>query len=171
VNNQSLQNQKTKVIFKVLGIFLIIIGAIILIVGVVSFFRPFFSHSVGSFVNPFRYLWIILIGLIITASGIVSLMYAYMGKATHYTNTKIIPVVKETTNSFIDETNTGINNLIDKFKGKKYKVCPNCHQKCDINVKFCGSCGSKLTNTCSKCRSENDLDTSFCISCGNKLKK
>ena len=47
--------------------------------------------------------------------------------------------------------------------------CPNCGFENPANLRFCGSCGTRLTNACSECGFANPLSFRFCGMCGTRL--
>jgi class 3 adenylate cyclase/tetratricopeptide (TPR) repeat protein len=47
--------------------------------------------------------------------------------------------------------------------------CPNCGFDNPSNMRFCGSCGTRLTVTCTECGFANPLDFRFCGMCGTRL--
>src|SRR5262245_52771909 len=48
--------------------------------------------------------------------------------------------------------------------------CTSCGTENPERMKFCGECGSSLTNRCPSCRAENPLQFKFCGECGTSLK-
>ncbi|MEM3899407.1 MAG: zinc ribbon domain-containing protein, partial [Candidatus Bathyarchaeia archaeon] len=52
-------------------------------------------------------------------------------------------------------------------------ICPNCGAKNPVGMKFCGQCGSPLTQTaettCPNCGAKNPPGMKFCGNCGAKL--
>jgi hypothetical protein len=47
--------------------------------------------------------------------------------------------------------------------------CPNCGFANPANLRFCGSCGTRLSTTCPECGFANPLDFRFCGMCGTRL--
>jgi predicted ATPase/class 3 adenylate cyclase len=47
--------------------------------------------------------------------------------------------------------------------------CPNCGFDSPPDMRFCGSCGTRLTVTCAECGSANPLEYRFCGMCGTQL--
>ena len=47
--------------------------------------------------------------------------------------------------------------------------CPNCGFDSLSGMRFCGSCGTRLTVTCAECGFANPLDYRFCGMCGTRL--
>lgn len=47
--------------------------------------------------------------------------------------------------------------------------CPNCDFDNPTGMRFCGSCGTRLTSACPKCSFANPLDFHFCGMCGTRL--
>jgi hypothetical protein len=45
--------------------------------------------------------------------------------------------------------------------------CPKCNMEINPGVKFCGSCGSSLTNECPVCGSLSILYNAYCPECGS----
>ena len=48
-------------------------------------------------------------------------------------------------------------------------VCPNCGVENPPGSRFCGSCGSALSQTCPACGAANDPSMRFCTQCGTAL--
>lgn len=76
------------------------------------------------------------------------------------------------------ELGYGIRNTarkgFEKIKGKKSengdKKCPKCKKPYADGLKFCQSCGAKLTSSCAKCNVDFPMGTKFCGQCGGELK-
>src|SRR5688572_21944220 len=52
--------------------------------------------------------------------------------------------------------------------------CPRCHHLVELNDKFCGHCGNKITVVqqqarCAKCQEALPSGAKFCESCGHKV--
>jgi len=47
--------------------------------------------------------------------------------------------------------------------------CPNCGFDSPSDMRFCGSCGTRLTSACPECGFANPLDYRFCGMCGTRL--
>src|SRR5215475_5964503 len=47
--------------------------------------------------------------------------------------------------------------------------CPNCGFDSPSNMRFCGSCGTRLAVTCAECGFANPLEYRFCGMCGSRL--
>ena len=47
--------------------------------------------------------------------------------------------------------------------------CPNCGFENPSNLRFCGSCGTRLTNACPECGFANPMSFRFCGMCGTRL--
>ncbi|HEX5943567.1 MAG TPA: zinc ribbon domain-containing protein, partial [Anaerolineales bacterium] len=47
--------------------------------------------------------------------------------------------------------------------------CPNCGFENPSNLRFCGSCGTRLTTACPECGFANPLSFHFCGMCGTRL--
>jgi len=59
---------------------------------------------------------------------------------------------------------------------KDMKICPDCGEPSNANIKFCPKCGTKLPEitvaqgaVCSNCGKQNDIGKKFCGECGTKL--
>ena len=48
-------------------------------------------------------------------------------------------------------------------------ICPNCGFDSPREMRFCGSCGTRLTTPCPTCSFANPLDYRFCGMCGTRL--
>ncbi|MGB8983127.1 MAG: zinc ribbon domain-containing protein, partial [Anaerolineales bacterium] len=47
--------------------------------------------------------------------------------------------------------------------------CPNCNFENPAGMRFCGSCGTRLTSACPGCGFTNPLEFRFCGMCGTRL--
>ncbi len=67
---------------------------------------------------------------------------------------------------------------------KNAKVCPNCCEELDIEVRYCSKCGTKqeipepvvkeelpADKVCPNCNSVCDQDALFCSTCGTKIEE
>lgn len=64
--------------------------------------------------------------------------------------------------------NVVVSMSINKDDASKI-VCPNCHASVDKGMKFCNSCGERLSIECPSCHAAVGLGTKFCPECGSPM--
>ncbi|MDL2292778.1 zinc ribbon domain-containing protein [Acholeplasma sp. OttesenSCG-928-E16] len=143
-----LHEQKgTKKKLKVIGLVLIIVGAIFTITGFVEFFIAI--SNLDSMEGP-KLFWMLFIGLPMLGIGFSLFMMAYRGKIARYVASESAPVAKDVTNYMIDETKDSIIGVVNEIKNNKgaskptKRACLKCGAINEIDQNFCGHCGAPL---------------------------
>ncbi len=105
MNEDKLQLQKQPAIRKTLrylGLFILSIGILLTLIGMISFFGAF-----GSF-DPPRYFWCAFLGLPLTFIGTVLTAAGYMGAFSRYVAGESAPVAKDVVNYMGENTQPGV---------------------------------------------------------------
>lgn len=154
------KHQKTKRIFKILGIIFTIAGLALAITGFVSMISSFGS---GEFPRLF---WCMIPGFPLLAFGLMLLMQGFRRELMQYSKNESVPVF----NDAAQQAQPGISAIADAVREKSDSVvCPNCGNPCPQDAKFCEKCGYALYKSCPDCGEQVSLDAQFCKKCGKKL--
>ena len=138
-----------RLIARLIGPLLVMVGAIFIAVGMISFFS-----SMGTF-DPPRYFWCCFIGgpLFVLGTGITK--FAYLGSFLRYIAGEVAPVQKDTFNYVANGIRPGVKDLVQAVRegltedsidsaAANKKFCPNCGQAAAVESNFCSGCGQKL---------------------------
>lgn len=161
------KHNKTTKILKIVGPFVITVGLVFSVIGLVSFFTAISSGD-----KPTLF-WCAFIGLPLLAVGGWLTSLGYMKKWGSFVASQTAPVAKDTINYIVDGTSDTIAKTINKAKNTaetENNFCPYCQKSNAKDAKYCSNCGKPLKITCQKCGTENDTNANFCDSCGAKLK-
>jgi hypothetical protein len=160
----------------VLGPVLIVVGAIFVISGMVSFFSAF-----GDFNKDPDKFWMCFAGMPIAMLGLFLTKVGFMGAAARFVAGEIAPVGKDTINYMArgtrgavkDVTSAIAEGLREGADGEAGVVvrCLKCDEENDADAKFCNACGAAIRKTasCPECGELNDPDANFCDNCGVSL--
>jgi len=178
IKHQSHDSART--VMRVVGPALILVGAVMFVTGILSFFTRFneeraeFDRNFGKFgqrveapESPDRF-WMCFVGMPIAIVGIWLTRFGYLGAAARYVAGEAAPVARDTINYVLDGTEETIREVADAVRGDGGKDvhCPKCGHGNDADAKFCDECGTALARTCPKCGKANDADAKFCDECG-----
>ena len=162
---------------RVIGPIVAVVGGILVIVGIASFFSAFGGSG------PPRHFWCAFVGMPILAVGGALTKFGYMGKVARYMAGEIAPVGKDTFNYMADGTKDGVRTVATAIgqgigagiggaggaggQGTKIR-CHKCNTLVEEDAKFCSKCGTPLSKTkgCPQCNELNDPDAKFCDNCG-----
>lgn len=154
-------HENKKKTLKVLGAIILVIGLIFTIIGFASFFSSF-GHGFP------RYFWCSFVGLPFLGIGSGMLGIGYKREAMKYMKDESMPVYKEAYYDIKPE----INDAINSFKNQNDKICPICKTSNDEDAKYCKKCGTSLMDKyCEYCNSKLDSDATYCSNCGRRLEK
>jgi len=169
-------DEKRRIIRRI-GIVLLIIGGILELIGLGSFFASF-----GSFGGPPRYFWCAFLGMPILFAGIVMTAYGFMGAVARYTAGEAAPVAKDTFNYMAEGTQEGVRTMASAIgQGLRGETasgttaaavrCTKCNHPNSTDAKFCAECGFSLQKSkpCPGCAEVNDPDAKFCDNCGHSF--
>lgn len=131
------------------GPVLIVIGLLLTIAGLASFFGSF-----GSFDGMPNNFWMAFIGLPLIAIGVAMTSVAYLGAASRYVAGEVTPAIRDTLGAL------GVSNG---------ETCAACGATNDAEARFCDSCGKPLSAQCAACGATNDAGARFCDACGAVL--
>ncbi len=154
------KHQKTKRIFKILGIIFTIAGLALAITGFASIFIAMNNEEMPSL------FWCCFVGFPVLAVGLWMLMLGFRKEFMQYAKNETVPVF----NDAAQQAQPGISAIADAVREKSDSVvCPNCGNPCPQDAKFCEKCGSALYKSCPDCGEQVSLDAQFCKKCGKKL--
>ena len=168
IDNEKYQKMKKKA--KTFGTIFLVIGLIIDVLGLASFFIAF---TRGGFPTLFPLLFI---GFPLTGLGIYLLKASAVGTIFGYYSSQTAPIAKDVANYMLEETREELKKTVDYIKDsdKPSIICPKCGNKNDSDSSFCSKCGTRLVDSkkvCQYCGEENDSDSLFCNHCGRMLDK
>lgn len=147
-------------------------GALLGVIGLVSFFSSF-----GSFEPP-RYFWCAFIGLPMFAVGLAITKVGFLGAVMRYQAREVAPVGKDTFNYLANGTQEGVETLATAMSRglhagsaphtRSEVRCGQCDRSNAADAKFCAECGAPLRTSkeCPACQDLNDPDARFCDNCG-----
>ena len=169
-------HERTRRVVRRVGIALLILGGVLTLIGMASFFAAFGG------MGPPRYFWCAFLGAPLGFAGLVLTMYGFLGAFARYSAGEVAPVGKDTFNYMAEGTQDGVRTMATAFgeglglreptSGTAGSVaCPKCSHANDVDAKFCDDCGSALprSSVCASCRQQNDPDAKFCDNCGRPL--
>lgn len=161
--------------FRAVGPAVAVIGLLLVIVGLASFFSAFGGGG------PPKNFWCAFVGIPLLVLGIAICKFGYMGKIGRYVAGEVAPVLKDTVNYMADGTKDSVKTFAgaigEGLRGgaaaeAEVKVkCHKCNALLDGESKFCNSCGAAIekTKVCPQCQELNDPDAKFCDTCGYKF--
>lgn len=148
---------QARTVFRVFGIVLGVLGAVLLVWGIVGFasafrndYDPFAEDGLPS---PVKYLGIFLLGGVCAVVGLMLLKAGFGGVALRYAAGEAAPVAKDTLEYLTD--GKGIGNLgvsassetsgpLPVGTEKTGPFCSRCGVRNDAGARFCDACGSNL---------------------------
>ena len=170
------QHKEKRRILRRIGISLMVVGGVLTLIGMASFFAAFGS------MEPPRYFWCAFLGLPIGFGGLVLTSYGFMGALARYSAGEIAPVGKDTFNYMAEGTQDGVRTMATAVgeglglrpssSGPTQSIsCPKCNHENDAEARFCDQCGAALPRdlSCPSCNERNDPDSKFCNNCGREL--
>ncbi len=166
--------------FRVVGPLAAVIGLILIVVGIGSFFAKAsrFGDPSDEF-GPPKHFWCIFVGMPVLVVGLVLSKFGYMGKVARYVAQEIAPVGKDTFNYMAEGTQDGVRTVAGAIgeglregmageSGAPLVRCYKCNHVVAGDAKFCSDCGASLEKSkpCGQCGELNDPDAKFCDNCG-----
>lgn len=166
-------HQSTRDALRLVGVLLVIVGAIFTLVGLVDFFGsigrigdagplqllapdtvtingqtvPLHKPQIG----PQRF-WCFFVGLPMLGLGTALIKTGFMGRIARYTSAELTPVATDSINYAAHAAKGGVRELAtavgeglrgDGPSGAE-RPCPRCLHRNDPGAKFCSECGSPL---------------------------
>ncbi len=157
------EKSKARKIFRKFGPIILIVGILITVISIATFFEGDMSSPFLPFISfPMMFI------------GAVMSMLGYMGDMSRYSASQTAPVVKDVTNYILDNTKESIGGVAKEISENLHssstvKFCPVCKEETNDFAKFCDHCGTALYKKCQVCNAENDIDAEYCQACGHKL--
>ena len=151
------KNKRTKIIFRCIGLSMLIIGLTLAIIGFANF---------GNFESNLFFLS--FLGLPCLAVGIGLTVFSFQQNIARFVKNEHATIVNELS----EDISPAIKNYTSAFKEGIQEgdaivcICGNRNRKED---KFCSSCGKTLQSVCPNCESKVETDDRFCSACGTKL--
>jgi hypothetical protein len=138
----------TRLVLRTLGPGLLLVGLVLVVVGMVSFFSSFGTHE------PPRYFWCIFLGIPLLFGGAALSMFGFMGAYFRYFLGEAAPVQKDAFNYLAEGTKGGVKTVATaigegltagmRAEGQPGLRCPRCQQANDADARFCKGCGTVL---------------------------
>lgn len=161
MNDQN--HKRIKTILKIVGISMLVVGAVFTIIAFINFFSSFGSYE------PPTLFWCCFIGLPLLGFGGMITMFAFNGEIARYLKNESVPVANEAADELRPAVKSVVSTVVDAAKeGIDSGVLCECGTKNDEGSKFCKNCGKKLTDVCPTCGNATDSGK-FCNHCGNPL--
>ena len=154
------EEKKKKV--KRIGKILLVIGGILSIIGIGSFFMAFTD---GGFPSLF---FLAFIGFPLLGFGGMLTSVGYKREIGKYMKDESMPIIKEA----YDDLHPEIKDMVSMFKGEDNEIkCYYCGTLNNYNAKFCKNCGREINEIrCPHCGSLIDVDSKYCSSCGKEVR-
>lgn len=152
------QHRTVKTALKIVGGILLVLGVILAAVGLIDFFA-----SVGTMEMPTRF-WCCFIGLPISFSGLVCLLWGFRREIAQYAKNEVTPVAGE---AIVDLTPAAAD--LARAVHTADTACLRCGTRNAAGAKFCNGCGAPLVRRCTACETENEAGAKFCGNCGKPL--
>lgn len=163
MNEQDKQKHlKTKRNLKIIGLTLLIVGAVCVIVGFVDFFI-----SMGNGMP--KLFWLMFIGFPMIAVGIFLSSMGFRKEIAGYVKNESVPVINEMGQE-IKPAISAVSSAVKEGLQEEI-VCDACGTKNDLDSKFCSNCGKSLVCLCPECGEQVKPNSNFCDNCGKKLEK
>lgn len=156
------------------GFLLVVPGAILTLVGVVSFFSGFGDGpQFGEPQGP-RYFWCAFLGIPLLGVGMNLLRLGYLGTVTRYVAGEIEPAASDTLNTMARNTAPAARDFAravrEGLAASHGAACPHCGSIDPGSGEFCDDCGKPVTAAaCPKCAGSNAAGARFCTHCGTPL--
>lgn len=151
---------------RTLGFLLILVGAPLTLVGLVSFFGAMNGGGMPT------YFWCAFVGLPLLGAGTFFLKAGYLGSIARYVANEAAPVAADTADYLAKETRGAVRTTVAAVaeglrEGAATMPCPQCRAPQRADANFCDRCGAGLgAATCPKCRAELANGARFCSACG-----
>lgn len=159
-NNQKKHN-RNKLILKILGACLTIIGLVFIIIGIVDFFKGFNS------MKPPTLFWCMFVGVPLLGIGAAMLNMGFRREVGRYVKNETLPIINEAS----EELAPAITSMATAAKeGLSTGIICDCGAINSKNSKFCKKCGKQLHLCCPQCNAEISADSIYCEKCGAKIK-
>lgn len=170
------RHDETRWVLRVVGVVLVIAGAILVLIGLLDFFASF-----GSF-GPPRLLGCAFAGLVLLGIGVVICRYAFLGAVVRYVAGEVAPVATDTLEYVGEGAAEGIEAVAEAIGRGPHTApeesedesfgdptCPACRTPNAPDARFCKQCGAQLRRKCAHCGGTSPPDATFCDDCGRRL--
>jgi Double zinc ribbon len=172
---QDSRHSDIRMLLRIVGPAIGIVGLMFTIVGMVSFFSAF-----GGFERP-RQFWCAFVGLPLMVFGGAISQFAYAGAVARYMADEIAPVgkdvvnymaggVKQSVRDVAAAVGEGLQSGMTEAASRTTK-CAYCNTENPIAAHRCSACGTALTpeKKCAGCGKVNSPDARFCNNCGTAI--
>lgn len=157
--NQERQHQKKKIIMRIIGSILIIVGAVCALIGFIDMSKSFKEGRMPMF-------WLFFIGFPSLAIGSFLVTVSFQRAIQRYVKNESVPVINEMGQEISPAFSAMAGAMHSAVQGK---TCPDCGAVNDKDAQFCKSCGKALSIVCKHCGEVNNSDAKFCDKCGKPL--
>lgn len=157
------------------GPLLVVLGLVLTLIGLGSFFSSFANFPAGGF--P-RYFWCAFLGIPLLGFGAGLTKFAFLGALLRYGAAESLPVAKDGFQYGVAESKDRVQDLVQAVAqgwqagARGSATCPKCGRGNEGDARFCDQCGAepRSPTACSSCGQENARDAAFCRGCGNRLR-
>ena len=157
------KHNRIKFAFKVTGIVLATAGAVLAVIGLVSFFSGFGTGQ------PPKLFWCAFLGLPMLGFGAMMLSLGFKREFSKYIKNETVPVINEAGQEIAPAVSAVAKAAkINTGEKEESDSCPFCGKTNGDGAQFCRHCGSRLYIRCPNC-GESVKYGSYCDKCGAKL--
>lgn len=153
------QHQKKKIIMRIIGAILIVVGAVCAIIGFADMRKSFQEGRMPMF-------WLLFIAFPSLAIGAFLITASFQRAIQRYVKNESVPVINEMGKEISPAFSAMAGAVSSAVQGT---ACPACGAVNDKDAQFCKSCGKQLVKICKSCGADNKADAKFCDKCGQPL--
>lgn len=154
------QHQKKKIMLRIIGAVLLIAGVVCAICGFADMAKAFDEGRMPK-------IWLMFIGFPAIAIGTFLLIVSFQRAINRYVKNENVPVINEMGKEIAPALSSVAGAINGAVNGT---ACPECGAVNDKDALFCKSCGKPLSLKCEECGTVNEADAKFCNNCGKPLK-
>jgi hypothetical protein len=151
------QHQCTKLIIRIIGFSLLIVGIILAIIGFANF---------GNFENNLFSLT--FIGLPCIGFGLGFTIFSFSQNIARFVKNEHAPIINEFSEDITPAIQHYTSAVKNGFLSENTKLC-GCGKENPTDSKFCSNCGKALSLVCPNCKKILNTESKFCNECGTKL--
>lgn len=160
-NNDNKKHELTKKKVRIIGLCLLIGGAVLSIVGIVNF-----AVSMAKGQMPYLFAFLIF-GFPALGIGLGFTIMGFKKEIARYVKNESVPIINEAS----EEITPAVKAVASAVKSvnSESRKCPVCGAENENDSNFCSECGAKLRIICPACGEELRTDSRFCDKCGYRL--
>ena len=153
-------HEKHKLVIRIIGIVLLVIGAICAIIGFIDIFSTINRHEMST------KFYLAIIGLPLMGIGGGLTLISFHREISRYVKDETMPVLNEAGK----EIAPAVRAVANAARGKTEEIaCPHCGGQNPAENTYCTACGKPLARKCPRCGAAVGADSAYCGKCGTKL--